>query len=374
MNKPYRSGFLERFGIFYLRLFRRRTGGIDQIPDDATLEREIRRITVRGIWMSGITGLIMVFPMIKADVIYADAKWYFHYGIVAAVTLLFTLIEFYCLFLISLRTVHEIADKLNIHSPKNDYLFQGPFSILNILSRTALEIQEPEVHLFGINPFRQVSKRNLLILGFIYKLKIILTNFILKYVLLLLVGKEILGVSVLYEALLVEFFWNAMVLYKVAKEARLRLFGFILANQMTAKLRTGGIQAQLSAQAKITTLRAIGNTVVLTRNYHPNMVILLLEFEEIFEIREPDRLDDWRLFLQDLQLLNLPERFFVLDTLCVSAAFDGKISDLEQHDLQQAFGEYNSIYSERMFALRKHLTHGRLHAAYSLCTLDFEKG
>lgn len=374
MNSTYQTGFLERFGLYYLKIFRRRTMSFDQLPNDQTIKNRIDRITLLGILSSGIIGILCVFPMIWVDVKFESTPWYIHYGWVALATIIFTLIEFYGLFLISLRSVHEVAEIVNIHATNKEYQLQGPFSILNILSRTALEINEPEMNILGINPFQKVSRKNLLLLGFMYKLKIILSNMILKYSLLFLFGKHILGIPILYEALLVECFWNTIVIRKVILESRLRLFGFVLANQITDQLGLDNHHLQLSPQAKMACLRAIGNTIVLTKNYHPNMVILLLECKNQFDIHTPDQLDDWNLFIKDLSSLSEQERNAVLDLLCIAAAFDGKISDLEKKYLHEAFQEHADIYFNRLDKLQQFLTQGRIHAAYDLCKIDFIAG
>lgn len=370
----YRPGLLEKFGLYYLRIFQRDSRPMQDLPSDHTLHRRIRRISWLAIVSSALIGALCVYPMIWADLHYASNTWWIHYGIVAGVTLLLTLIEFYFLFLIALKAVHELAETLYIHNQESDYFFQGPFSILNILSRTALEIQEPEMEILGINPFEKVSKRNLLVLGILYKLKILISNLIIKYGLLFLVGQKLCGISILYEAILVEIFWNALVIRKVILEARLRLMGFVLANTLCASLRHSTELQTLSASAKEATLRAIGNTVVLTRNYHPNMIILLLEFREVLDLMHLEPLDDWSVFLQQLNALSIEERNFVLDVLTVAAAFDGRLSDLELEHLKEAYQNDSVVYLQRLHKLQLFLTQGKLHAARSLCNLDFKTG
>lgn len=374
MTSSYQCGYLEKFGIYYLKLFRRRSQSFAQLPNDDMLQKAIHRISAYAMIISGIAGIVCVFPMVWVDVEYQNAPWYIHYGWVAAATILFTLIEFYLLFLISLRSVHQVAELVNIHATQKEYQLNGPFSVIPILSRTALEINEPEMEILGINPFKKISRKNLLLLGVMYKLKIIVSNMVLKYALLFLVGRHLFGISIMYEALLVECFWNMVVIHKVIREARLRLFGFVLANQITDTLEKDPIRITFSDALKTTILRAIGNTIVLTKNYHPNMVILLLEMQGLLQIKHPHALDDWQLFLRDLEQLSEAERHVALDVLCVAAAFDGKISDLEKNTLYQAFGTHNLLYQQRIIDLQQELIEGKLHAAFALCALNAEAG
>jgi hypothetical protein len=68
------------------------------------------------------------------------------------------------------------------------------------------------------------------------------------------------------------------------------------------------------------------------------------------------------------------ERYFILDLLSVSAAFDGQLSRLEKHHLPEAFKELTDIYMQRIRKLTSMLISGRLHAAKELCKLDFSPG
>jgi hypothetical protein len=121
-------------------------------------------------------------------------------------------------------------------------------------------------------------------------------------------------------------------------------------------------------------MRSIGNAVVMTQNYHPNMVILLLHFNEILNIREPHQYDSWEKFLQTLDTVPAHERNFLLDLFTVAAAFDGKLSKMESDHLAEAFKEDYPLYFPRLQQLTTALQEGRLNKALSLCGLDFTIG
>lgn len=361
--------------MFYLNLFRKRdlTYSVFDFTDKE-LARKIRRITTKGILLSAITGIILVFPTVWVDYRFRNEIWYVHYGWVAVVTLISVLIEFYLLFIIALKSVYEVSDIINMRATPKDFLQSGIFSVKNILARTALELPDPELKILGIDPFKRISKRNLLVLGLIYKAKIFVTNFVLKYGLKLSVGETVYGIPILYEALFVEAFWNGMVLKRVVKEARLRLFGFALANHIADNVIKEKLINELSPEARIGCMRAVGNAVVMTQNYHPNMMILLLEFQQILQINEENKYDDWSLFLKTLEKVSEKERNFLLDLFTVSAAFDGKISELEAESLHTVYGKDYHLYYPRLEKLTTQLKNGELNAAYALCRLDFVAG
>jgi hypothetical protein len=372
--KKKRPGALEKFGLYYLNRFSISNAHHKpfEISDDE-LSRKVKRISNKGILLSAITGIILVFPIVWLDVYYAKAPFLIHYGIVIAATIISTIIEFYILFLISLKAVHEVADLINMHASEKEYL-DGMFGVKNILARTALELPDPELQILGIDPFKRISKKNLLILGLLYKAKIILSNVVIKLILLFTVGSTIMGIPIGYEALLVEAFWNGLVLKRVVEEARLRLFGFALAEEITANVIKEGLIFQLSHEARIGCMRSIGNAVVMTQNYHPNMIILLLHFQDLLKIKGQYQFDNWEQFLHTLNTVTEKERSFLLDLFTVAAAFDGKLSDLEKENLQAAFKEDHHLYYPRLQQLTEALQQGRLNKALSLCRLDFTIG
>ena len=366
---------MEKFGIYYLNLFRRRDDGhhaFDQTDEELT--RSVNQISSRGMLLSGITGLICVWPTVYIAVLKQHEPWYILYSWIAATTILSVIIEFYFLFIIALKAVHEVSELVNMRRHERDFLQDGPFSITNILSRAALELPDPEMHILGIDPFKRVSKKNLLLLGLLYKCKIVITNFVARWLLTFVIGPTIRGISILYVALPVEYLWNALVIKRVVVEARLRLFGFALCNHIADDILASGYLQQLSPEAKIGCLRAIGNAVVLTRNYHPNMIVLLLRFQHLLHINKDHRYDDWSLFLQTLKTVSQQERFFLLDLFTIAAAFDGKISNLEAANLKDAYGEYFELYRPRLMSLTKYLRSGQLNAAAALCKIDFKAG
>ena len=371
-NKP---SALEKFGLYYLGFFKR-NATTDKVFDltDAQLTGKVNFITSTSILLSSIVGLVCVFVTVWINLYFTGSPFLIHYGWVIAVTIIATVIEFYLLFIIALRAVYLVSEIINMHARQSELITDGLFSVQHILSRTALELHDPELKILGIDPFERIAKKNLFILSLLYKAKIVVSNFVLKYLLLLTVGPSIWGVSILYEALLVECFWNGVVIRRVVHEARLRLFGFALANQLANNVTSDKIIGKLSPLAKEGCMRAIGNAVVMSKNYHPNMIILLLRFQKIVQISTANKYDDWLLFLETLKSVDEGERYFLLDLFTVAAAFDGKLSHREKANLKDVYGKDHCIYYPRLLQLSKHLKRGELNAALDLCQLNFLPG
>jgi hypothetical protein len=130
----------------------------------------------------------------------------------------------------------------------------------------------------------------------------------------------------------------------------------------------------LSPMAKAGCLRAIGNAVVMSKNYHPNMMVLLIRFQQLLHIAEENKYDDWDLFIDTLKKVSEKEKYFLLDLFTVSAAFDGKLSELEMESLREVYGEHYAVYQPRLQHLTQCLKEGKMNEALSLCQLDFEEG
>jgi hypothetical protein len=371
--KEQKTPLLERFGVYYLNLFRKKdlTHHVFDFTD-AQLTAAVQRISIRGIVLSALVGVVCVWPTVWVAVRYQAEPWYIQYATwVGGVTVVSIVIELYLLFVIALRAVHEVSELINMHAHAKDFLESGPFSITNILSRAALELADPEMHILGIDPFKRVSKKNLLLLGLLYKCKILLTNLVLTFLLLHTLGPVVHGVSIKYIALPVEAFWNGLVILRVVREARLRLFGFALCNHVADDILAKGVLDQLSPEGRVGCLRAIGNAVVLARNYHPNMIVLLLRFQHLLHMNKDHRYDDWNLFLDALHKADERERYFLLNLFTIAVAFDGRISHLEADNLRDAYGTHFDEYRPRLLELTHDMRIGRLNAAAALCKVGF---
>lgn len=366
---------LENFGVFYLKRLQKETRRESPVHlTDNELVAKVRWLTATGIFFSALAGIASAFVSVYTDTYFSDSSPALHYGMLALNTLLATGVEFYILFVIALRTVHAIADLTNTNYTNEQFTEEGPFNIINILARAAMEIPDPPIKVLDIDPFKKISKSRLLIAGFIYKLKIFLSNVVMRVILQRMAGKSFMRYSIPWVSLPITGLWNAFILYKVSREARLRIFGNLLASDISKNMINDSLLTRLSPVARVGCLRAIANAVVLTQNYHPNMIILLMRFKDLLGIEEPDNFDDWQLFLETLDNVNEEERYTILDILTIAAAFDGKISRLERKHLKEAYKEYSGIYFERLEKLTRMLTRGNLQEAIKLCEIDGKPG
>lgn len=378
-DRQHDPGFLERAGVnYYSRLAQKRSRRYhtaDELPDDDTLRKGATRITIFGGVIAFVIGMISTIGSVWVEVEFEQKMdWYSYYSLQGGVTVVLVGIEFLVLFWVAMQTVHRLSILTGTTHIENEPLLPGKDKVPNLLARAALEIPDPVVNFLGIDPLRHVSRRKLLLLSLLYKAKIFLTNTIAKFVLRRMFGKSLMRVSVSWIAVPITGAWNWVVLWRVAREARLRLFGYWLAKHISKELLTAQKMGELSPLAREGAVRAVANMVVLTQRYHPNMMMLLVRICHLLEIDKDKQYDDWQEFLTILRQVSRKERNFLLDLLSVAAAFDGRLSRLERQKLPEAFGEHTEAYYDRIRTLKKLLMNGRLHEARAYCELDFEPG
>ena len=375
-------GFLEVLGVKYYRYLGKKSGiaglrdlTIDELPSDITLQTLAGNITAFAAIIAFAIGALTTFVTVWVELTYhgtmESTAYYLLYGSVLALMLF---VELAVLYWLGLKTVFSLACLTGHNQILEESCLPVDDAVPNILARAALEVPDPIIHYLGIDPLRHLSKSKLFMVAALYKAKVILSSMVVKYLLIRIAGKGEARATFSWVAIPITGLWDAYTLYKVAQEARLRLFGHKLAEHIVTNILTDDMIAQLSPIAREGAVRAVATMMVLAQNYHPNVLVLLIKLCNTFEIKENSEYDNWEDFLSILDQVTEPERYFLLDLLSVSAAFDGHLSRLEKHHLPEAFKELTDVYMHRTNQLKDMLVSGQLHAAKELCTLDFNPG
>ena len=375
-------GFLEKIGVKYYRYLANKSGtadmqniSIDDLPPDITLRTLASNITGFAAIIAFAIGALTTFVSIWVEWTYMDTMQPTAYYLLYGSTLVIMLaIEMAVLFWLGLKTVYSLACLTGHNQAAKGSCLPGDDAVPNILARAALEVPDPIIHYLGIDPLKHLSKSKLFLVAFLYKAKVVLSGLAVKFLLIRLFGKGEARTAFSWVAIPITGIWDAFTLYKVAREARLRLFGNKLAEHIVNDMLTDELVAQLSPKAREGSVRAVATMMVLAQNYHPNMLVLLLRLCDTFQIDDSKEYDDWEDFLAVLDEVTTKERYFLLDLLSVAAAFDGHLSQLERHHLPEAFKELTKEYMERTEQLMNLLLNGQLHAAKKLCVLDFDPG
>ena len=375
-------GFLENLGVKYYHYLGKKSGtaglrnlAIDELPADVTLQTLAGNITAFAAIIAFAIGALTTFVTIWVEWTYQESMdstaYYLLYGSVLAVMLV---IELAVLYWLGLKTVFSLACLTGHHQALDDAGLPVDDAVPNILARAALEVPDPVIQYLGIDPSKHISKSKLFLVAVLYKAKVILSSLVVKFLLVRIAGKGEMRNAFSWVGIPVTGLWNAFTLYKVAREARLRLFGHKLAEHIVSKVLTDDMIAHLSPIAREGAVRAVATMMVLAQDYHPNLLILLIRLSNTFEIKENSEYDNWEDFLTLLDQVSEPERYFLLDLLSVSAAFDGQLSRMERHHLPEAFKDLTDVYMHRTIQLKNMLISGQLHAAKERCTLDFSPG
>jgi hypothetical protein len=370
--KPPKPGLLEQLGVRYWHLMavRRKPHKPMNLTDDQMVRRA-DWIAAVGIFWCFVAGALSAFGSVFADEEIPDSvgEWT-KFGWVMGITVVLTAIEFLVLFWLGLRTVFYLSRASGIDLLMNHSTEQIQAQFPNIMARAAMEVPDPVQKYLGIDPLSKVNKTQLLVVGLLYKVKVFLTNFTARTLLKFVVGKSVIRVSVAYIAVPITGMWNAIVMGLIIREARLRIFGALLVDQVVNEFARSGILQTMQPATRECIIRAVANTVVLTQKYHPNMIILIVRVHQLLGEPPIDNPDDWELLIRMMNDLPPGERLYVMDMLAVAAALDGRVSKLEHTRLTEAFQEHTDKYMLRIRALSKALRRGRIQEVRRLADLE----
>lgn len=250
---------------------------------------------------------------------------------VAGATLAATAMEIAYLYWDALRSVHDLAAAAGVR------LFPPGVSIsamtATALARAALELPNRPDPRIPVNPYREASKAMLVAAAILYKLKIGLTNFLLKALIRRLGGRTLLRSWAPFVAVPVTALWNAWVARVVIHEARIRAMGPSATRERLDFLLQA--RSPLSPAARLAALRAAGCAVVGKRDLHPNLAVLIEMLRE--RLGAPvEPIDDRPAFLATLPALGQEERDVVMELLAFALVLDGHLSHRERRLWQQA--------------------------------------
>lgn len=340
--------YLERVGLSY---FRRLSGAAGPVVADdevhvlnprerkalkAVQRGAITRAAVAGALSTAISAAaeVLAQPLLGHDPDHADlgAKARF-WGIVIAATAFASVLEIAYLYWDGLVSVHRLAvvaglDLFPEEQEDEDVL------VARALARAALELPNPTARVFGVDPHREASRLGLVVASLVYKLKISVSNFLVKAFIGRILSRAVVRTWLPFVAVPITALWNGIVAWLVLREARIRAMGPSAAKEMIdAVLEDGG--ARLDAEGKRAMVSAVAGAIVRTRDLHPNLVALLHEVTTRFG-EGGDGIDDSYGFLARLPSLAPAERRAAVQVLTVAAIVDGRLTSAERRLVAQA--------------------------------------
>jgi len=363
---------IEAIGLKYFLRFSQRvkaesTVKLQEIPSDRVLEVVSENLTLTLVMIAFLIGALSTVPAVLVEIYYQGVweRWYY-YGVLSLVTLLFLIIEVGILYWLGIRGAYTLA-YLTGYQEDEELALPPEYDVKKMMVRAALEIEDPSIEYLGIDPQKYVSPRWLLVSTLLYKAKIVLTTLVAKLVLKKVAMRYGVRMGFAWVAIPVTALWDAIVMYRVIQDAKLRLFGYHLSRYIAQEIMTQEHLSHYSEGIAEGAIRAISTLMVMAKNYHPNNVLLLIRLNEVFAIEEEKNYDDLPYYLEYLERLPPKDRHLLRMLSGVSAVFDGKMTRAEKQALEQIFGEERERYMAFTKRLKAELLSGHLHQAATLC-------
>ncbi len=349
-----RMPLMEKYGLWYLRRMRKkqpleRTDVKAYILDNQERE-EINRIekqaivnvTIAGVLSSIISGLAGFYadPLldVATDFFSKENLWY--WGIVMGVTIAVSLIEIFYIYYDMMAKTNALTKAAHLQLFMND---SKTDDIASSIVRAALELPNKKKSDIDIDPKKESSKLVIFLATVFYKLKVSVTNFVLKALVKRMMGRAISRAWLNFLSVPVCVLWNGIVCWLVIREVKIRVLGPSAANEILHRLEKQ--EVGLSENVQLALLRAVGSCIVRTADLHPNLEYFYRILEETFEHPQGEVMDDSKLFLEELPQLETEEQHIVLNTLVYAAILDGKVTLRERKLLEKAFEMCDKIFN-----------------------------
>jgi hypothetical protein len=254
-----------------------------------------------------------------------------HYSVYGTGLVVFAALEILYLGWDGLRSVTRLSAVAGLELSKDDNK-----EVALALARAALELPNPPEAVLGVNPHREASKLQLVVASAVYKLKVVVTNFVFKLIMQHTLPRVAKHFLMAFTAVPINGLWNGLVCWQVLREARIRVMGPSAASEMLDDILIDAPQP--SPALALAIHRAVGSAIVRTQELHPNHVAIVRAVRQ--RLGEPEQgleLDDSDQFLKALPGLNGAEQRLVLRVLAVAAIIDGRLVRAEKRLLSEAY-------------------------------------
>lgn len=244
-----------------------------------------------------------------------------------------TIIEFYLLFRLGFYLSFRMAQYADIELAEEPELITP---IPGMMARLVLEIPDPRVRLYGIDPYKHLDERALFFRTILYKSKVFLSNIFAKLLLKVFLGRTGLRFLIEYISGPVTGIWDSLTTYMILYELRKRIITRKLSDAILLKIKS----KKRSDGFIESTVRAVALSIVFTKTFHPNFEYLLFRLIGLLPERDKlTNLDDWAEFVRSLQNLTKDERKWPIATFALCSSFDGSLNKEEL----EAFSEITEI-------------------------------
>ena len=319
--------------------------------------------------ISSIASFALAVPEGLATTFWEDVR---DFVIVNGVTILATMVEVAIIYRVALRAVHLMAREAGIPivprggRPETD----EQRAVALALARAALELPSPPQNPFGIDPFKGVSRWRLVAATLLYKLKISITNFVLRLLIRRVGGRAIVKAYLTFTDVLVTGAWDAWVAWRMMRQAAIRALGPSACETLLADILAD--ERGVRRRVLVAMMRAVATTIVRNRDVHPNLLALLRAIQRRAGVAQVEALDDKAAFFAALDGLTPAERQLVYEVLALASFPDGVVSRRELEFMREVLGrDGRSVDAVALRRVCRAFVHGdalrraQLQAAYS---------
>lgn len=363
---------LEKIGIRYFSQLSKKldydaTIHLKNIPSDKVLQVVANNVTLNTVIIAFLVGALTTVPAVLFEIYYREYFTTFDYYLwLSAITVVLLVIEVGILYWLGMRSTYTLA-KITGYEGESDNELPPEYDIKNMMVRSALELDDPAIEYLGINPRKNVSKKWIFMTAILYKAKIVLSSILIKFILQKVASRYGVRVGFVWVSIPVTAVWDAIVMYKVIKDARLRLFGYHLSKYIIDEVLTDEVMNSYSSHTREGAIRAVSTMMVLAKSYHPNNIILLIRLSQNFDISEAKDYDALDKFLEHLEEASKEEKAFLKNLVGITAVFDAKLTRDEKIALVKIFDNEEQEYMHFTKKLQSLLLNNRLHESARLC-------
>lgn len=373
VKSQIKQGFLERWGIFEIKKYHQKLSDQQKEQNILHLFEYTKPIIFRAVLYSFLAGFITTVFIVYTESLFPEnvklySKEFYTKWTVVGISLLFwSLVEFYILYKIGLESAYRIVAYSGLYRDEEK---NSITDIPTLLARVSLEIPDPETKILGVDPLKIVNKKVLLIRSIVYKLKVILSNFLIKLIIRKLLARNSFRIYVDFIAAPITGFWDGIVTYWILKELRIRILSRYLAENIISQLDNN--IDKMSKNTLIYCFQSIGNSIVHAQRFHPALEHLLVYFYNKLNINiEEHVMDEWSIFKDCIENAPIEETHVPLQLLKIAFAFDGKLSGIEKNRLKEIFIHDFEDVKNYVQTLSDSIYNGDVKKAIELCSIDF---
>lgn len=325
-TERYKPGILEQWGrrvLISLRTIAKK----EETGEETRFSDVSKRLLFWGSFWSFWIGFFPSVLFVYLSVFLPSFSWdsfpnISYEGLFWFLTLLtiVTLIEFYLLFRLGFYLSYQMAKAADVELADEPELITP---IPGMMARLVLEIPDPRIRLYGIDPYKHLNERALFFRTVLYKSKVFLSNVFAKLMLKVILGRTSLRFLIEYISGPITGIWDAVTTYIILFELRKRIITRKLADSILHRIKEKKRNPKLIESV----LRSVALSIVYTKTFHPNFEYLLFGLLGLLPNRDHlENLDDWEHFVLSLQGLSKEEKKWPVSIFAICASFDGKLN------------------------------------------------